>query len=115
MKKLPSFKFQNGSITKLPFDDSSIDFVFTHTVLNYISEQDMSEAINELFRVSKKYILNCELFDENESPITDSDIDSWHRNMFKRWSNFKVKIISDVYMHEDIDPKKSRFVLVRKI
>ena len=114
-KRLPSFKFQNDSITKLPFDDSSIDFVFTHSVLNYISEQCMSEAINELFRVSKKYILNCELFDENESPIKNNDIDSWHRNMFKRWSNFKVKIISDVDMHEDIDPKKSRFVLVRKI
>jgi Fe-S-cluster formation regulator IscX/YfhJ len=38
-----------------------------------------------------------------------------YRNMLKRWSDFKVKIISHVDMHEEIDPKKSRFTLVRKI
>jgi len=67
-KKLPSFKFQNGSIIDLPYEESSIDFVFTHYVLNYISENEIDKAINELYRVSKKYILNCELYDENESP-----------------------------------------------
>ncbi|NDB52346.1 MAG: class I SAM-dependent methyltransferase, partial [Nitrosopumilaceae archaeon] len=29
--------------------------------------------------------------------------------------NYKVKIISNVDMHEEIDPKKSRFTLLRKI
>jgi hypothetical protein len=35
--------------------------------------------------------------------------------MLKKWSNFKVKIISDVDMHEDIEPEKIRFTLVKKL
>ena len=115
VQRFPSFKFENGSITELPYGDSSIDFVFTHNVLNYIPEKEMDKAINELYRVSRKYILNCELFDENESPIDSTDTSSWKRNVYKRWLNFKVKIISDVDMHEDIEPQKPRFTLVRKI
>jgi len=114
-EKLSTFKFQKGAVTEIPHSDSSIDFVFTHNVLNYVPENDMSKSVNELFRVSKKYILNCELYNENESQINESVSISWHRNMYKRWLDFPVKIISNVDMHEDIDPKKTRFVLVKKI
>jgi len=113
-KKFPSFKFQSGSIIDLPYEESSIDFVFTHYVLNYISENEIDKAINELYRVSKKYILNCEFYDENECPL-DSNSKAWKRNVYKRWLNFQVKIISHVDMHEDIEPNKPRFTLVRKI
>lgn len=113
-QKLPSFKFQKGSILEIPFEDSSIDFVFTHYLLNYIPEEEMDKAIKELFRVSKKYILTCELFDENESPL-EGEIQTWKRNVYKRWLNYQVKIISNVDMHEDIEPKKPRFTLVKKI
>ena len=113
-KKLPSFEFKNESISNIPFEDSSMDFVFTHYLLNYLPEQEMEKAIKELFRVSKKYILTCELFDENESPI-EGDTKAWKRIVYKRWLNFQVKIISDVDMHEDIEPKKPRFTLVKKI
>ena len=114
-KKLPSFKFMKGSILEIPFEDSSMDFVFTHYVLNYIPEQDVDKAIKELYRVSRRYILNCELFDENESVIKKEGIALWNRNAYKRWLNFHVKIISHVDMHEDIEPQKPRFTLVRKI
>ena len=114
-QKLPKFKFQKASVTEIPFSDSSIDFVFTHSVLNYVDDDEMPKAVNELFRVSKKYILNCELFDETENSIEDADTNAKYRNMYKRWLNFKVKIISHVDMHEEIDPKKTRFTLVRKI
>ena len=113
-KKFPLFKFKNGSIIDLPYEDSSMDFVFTHYVLNYISENEIDKAISELFRVSKKYILTCELFDENEGNLDDNS-KAWKRNIYKKWLNYQVKIISDVDMHEDIEPKKPRFTLVRKI
>ena len=113
-QKHPSFKFKNGSILNLPFEDSSIDFVFTHYLLNYVPENEMEKAVKELFRVSKKYILTCELYDENENPIEEKN-NAWKRNVYKRWLNFQVKIISNVEMHEDIEPKKPRFTLVRKI
>lgn len=114
-QNLPYFKFKVGSITELPFEDSSFDFVFTRNVLNYIDDSNMEKSVNELFRVSRKYILNVESFLENEIQIQDIFIPTWGRNMYKRWSNFKVKIISNVDMHEEIDPKKSKFTLVRKI
>ena len=112
---LPHFKFKVGSITELPFEDSAFDFVFTRNVLNHIDNQDMEKSINEMFRVSRKYILNVELFSENESQILDATTPTLGRNMYRRWQDFKVKIISNVEMHEEIDPKKSKFTLIRKI
>jgi hypothetical protein len=73
----------------------------------------MEKAIKELFRVSRKYILTCELFDENESAI-EANTKGWKRNIYQRWLNYQVKIISHVDMHEDIEPNKPRFTLVRK-
>ena len=35
--------------------------------------------------------------------------------MLKRWINYKVKIVSNVDMHEDIEPEKVRFTLLRKL
>ena len=37
------------------------------------------------------------------------------RNMQKRWLNYKVKFVSNVDMHEDIEPDKSRFTLLKKL
>ena len=112
--KLGSFKFKKGSIIELPYDDSSFDLVFTHKILNFIDDKDMPNAVSELFRVSRKYIVNFELFGKDEEVINPED-KSRYRNMHKRWFDFKVKIISNVDMHEDIDPEKSRFNLVRKV
>ena len=75
----------------------------------------MEKSVNEIFRVSRKYILNVEFFSENESEMRGDSISIWGRNMYRRWQNFKVKMISNVDMHEEIDPKKSKFTLVRKI
>ena len=65
-----------------------------------------------MYRVAKRYIVNFESFDESESKIDDV---FRKRNMLKRWSNYKVKIISDVDMHEDIEPEKIRFTLLKKL
>jgi len=112
--KLRSFKFKKGSIIELPYGKSSFDLVFTHKVLNYIDDKDMPNAISELFRVSRKYIVHFELFSKDEEVINLED-KSRYRNMYKRWLDFKVKIISNVDMHEEIDPEKSRFNLVKKL
>lgn len=114
-EKHPSFKFQKSSVIEIPYPDASMDFVFTHNVLNYVSDDEMPQAVKELFRVSNKYIINCESFEENESSIEKEDTAVKHRNMLKRWSDFKVRIISHVDMHEEIDPNKPRFTLVKKI
>ena len=111
-KKIPKGKFYKENITKLPFEDASIDFVFTHKLLNYLNDETLDDGVSEIFRVSKRYIVNCELFGENEDMIND---EMQFRNMLKRWLNYKVKIVSNVNMHEEIEPEQVRFTLLRKL
>lgn len=115
-QKYPSFKFKKGSILDIPMNDSEIDFVFTRSVLNYIPDKDMEKAMSEMYRVSNKYILNLEKYGEDGKEIQSSKQNSsWYRNMQKWWSEFEVKIVSHVDMHEEIDPSKTRFTLVKKM
>jgi ubiquinone/menaquinone biosynthesis C-methylase UbiE len=111
-KKLPIVNFKKGSITDLPFEDSSIDFVFTHQLLNYLDDDILEKGVAEMYRVAGKYIMNCEKFEETEKQI---DENHKFRNMYKRWMNYNVKIVSHVDMHEDIEPDKARFTLLRKL
>lgn len=111
-EKFPSASFKIGGITDLPFEDSSIDFIFTHKLLNYLDDDTLEKGIAEMYRVAGKYIMNCEKFDENEQQI---DENQKFRNVYKRWINYQVKIVSNVDMHEDIEPEKNRFTLVKKI
>lgn len=112
--RYPSYNFRVCSATKLPFEDSSIDMVFTHRVLNYLDDEELKKAIDEMFRVSKKYVVNCELYAKKEDWIDESKRDRY-RDIFKRWLDYKVKIISNVEMHPEIDPEKTKFTLVRKL
>jgi ubiquinone/menaquinone biosynthesis C-methylase UbiE len=110
-EKLPIANFKKGSITELPFEDSSIDFVFTHGLMNYLDEDTLEKGIAEIYRIAGKYIMNCEKFEETEKQI---DENQKFRNMKNRWLGYKVKFVSNVDMHEDIDPDKPRFTLLKK-
>ena len=111
-KKIAIGNFKKGTITDLPFEDSSIDFVFTHQLLNYLDDDTLEKGIAEMHRVAKRYIMNCEKFEENEKSIDEKQK---FRNMLKRWMNYKVKVVSNVDMHEEIEPDKSRFTLLKKL
>ena len=111
-KNIPNGKFYKDDIVKLPFEDSSIDFVFTHKLLNYLDDDTLDKGVSEMFRVAKRYIVNCELFGESEEKIND---EMKFRNMLKRWLNYKVKVVSNVNMHEEIEPEQVRFTLLRKL
>ena len=111
-EKLDKFDFKKSSIVDLPFEDSSIDFVFTHQLLNYLEDDVLEKGISEMYRVAGKYIMNCERYDEVEKQI---NANSKFRNMQKRWLNYKVRVVSNVDMHEEIEPDKSRFTLLRKL
>jgi ubiquinone/menaquinone biosynthesis C-methylase UbiE len=110
--KLSMADFKKGTISDLPFDDSSIDFVFTHGLLNYLDDNTLEKGISEMYRVAGKYIMNCETFNNIEKEI---DENQKSRNMVNRWMNYKVRVVSDVDMHEDIEPEKRRFVLLKKL
>ena len=111
-KNIPKGKFYKENIIKLPFDNASIDFVFTHKLLNYLNDDILDDGVKEMFRVAKKYIVNCELFGESEDVINNN---MKYRNMLKRWLNYKVKVVSNVNMHEEIEHEQVRFTLLRKL
>ena len=111
-EKLPIANFKKGSITELPFEDSSIDFVFTHGLMNYLDEDTLEKGIAEIYRIAGKYIMNCEKFEETEKQI---DENQKFCNMKNKWLGYKVKFVSNVDMHEDIDPDKPRFTLLKKL
>ena len=113
-ENLPKFDFKKASIASIPFENDSADLVFTRNLFNHLDSGLIKNATDELFRVSKKYIFNIELFSENEEKLSDSPL-TFGRNMKNCWMDYKVKIISNVDMHEEIDPKKSRFTLLKKL
>ena len=108
--RLPTADFRAGMVTELPYDDASIDMIFTHGFFNHLEDEKIDAGIRELFRVSAKYIVNCEAL-HDDAGLTGHR----GRDMYKKWQEYKVRIISNVVMHEDIDPLKPAFVLVRKL
>ena len=111
-EKLLGANFQKGDITKLPFEDFSIDFVFTHGLMNYLDDNVLEKGIAEMYRVSKKWIMNCEKYEESEKQI---DENHKFRNMGKKWLDYKIKFVSDVDLHEDYGQDQTRFTLLKKI
>ena len=111
-EKLSSANFQKGDISKLPFEDSSIDFVFTHGLMNYLDDEILEKGITEMYRVSKRWIMHCEKYEKTEKPI---DENQKFRNMGEKWLNYKIKFVSDVDLHEDYGQDQTRFNLLKKI
>jgi ubiquinone/menaquinone biosynthesis C-methylase UbiE len=111
-EKLSSANFQKGNITKLPFEDSSIDFIFTHGLMNYLDDDVLEKGIAEMYRVSKRWIMHCEKYEESEKQI---DENHKFRNMGKKWLDYKIKFVSDVDLHEDYGQDQTRFTLLKKI
>jgi pseudaminic acid biosynthesis-associated methylase len=54
---------------ELPFEDNSIDFVFTSGVLIHIAPADLPRIMSEVVRVSKRYVLCNEYFAKSPEEI----------------------------------------------
>ena len=111
-EKLPNGNFQKGNITELPFEESTIDFVFTHGLMNYLDDDDLKKGIGEMYRVSKKWMMHCEKYEKSEKQI---DENHKFRNMSEKWLEYKVKVVSDVDLHEDYGQDQTRFTLFKKV
>ena len=61
-------KAWNCDASNIPIDDSSIDLVFTAGVLIHISPENLDQAIDEIVRAARKYVLCIEYF--SHDPIT---------------------------------------------
>jgi len=110
-QRFPNFRFLIGNALKIPLQES-FDLVLTSAVLEHIKPDLVKSAMEELFRLSKKYILNIEAYDNTEHEI------NWHRgkgtfwtlHMAKRWQNFPVTVLSDY----DVDDEYRLTLVVKR-
>lgn len=65
----PTFNVLQGTAFELPFRDGYFDLAFTSGVLIHISPETVGLALDELFRVSKKYIVAIEYDHPQEQEI----------------------------------------------
>jgi len=59
----------DGSVQDLPFEDASVDLAFTSGVLIHVAPSDLDDAMRELGRVSRKYVLMIEYYSKELSEI----------------------------------------------
>ncbi len=58
-----------GSGFDIPYKDNFFDLVFTNNVLIHISPNDIDLVLDEMYRVSAKYIYGFEYFSENYETV----------------------------------------------
>lgn len=63
-RKNKELSLVEGSAFDIPFKDIFFDLVFTSGVLIHISPDDLPKAVDEIYRVAKKYIWCFEYFSE---------------------------------------------------
>ncbi len=66
---LPSARFEEASALALPFKDKAFDLVFTSGVLIHMPPGNLNQAMDELHRVSRRYIWGFEYYAENHTAI----------------------------------------------
>ncbi len=81
----------NGSAFDIPFKDKYFDLVFTSGVLIHINPKDVKRAMNEIYRVSKKYIWGYEYYSPKHVDINYRD------NKNRLWKADFCKIYLDLF------------------
>jgi len=66
---LPEESLFDTDIEHLPFDDASIDLVFTSGVLIHVPPERLEKAYSEIYRVSRKHIMAIEYFSKNPETL----------------------------------------------
>lgn len=81
------FGVLQGDLFDLPFKDSFFDLVLTRGVLIHVALGDLPGALDEIWRVSRRYILCAEYFAEEETVIHYRGHDDllWKRDFRKHY------------------------------
>lgn len=83
----PQFGVVQGTAFDLPFKDGWFDLSFTSGVLIHISPDTVDSALDEIYRVSKKWIIAIEYDDTKETEINYRGHDGalWKRDHGGLW------------------------------
>jgi len=95
-----SFNLVEGSALDIPFKDDYFDLVFTSGVLIHISPKDLPTVIDEMYRVSNKYIWCFEYFSDECKEI------EYRGNKNRLWKNNFMKLF--IERHPDLKVVKEK-------
>ena len=107
-EQMPRADFRLCDVTDLPYEDASMDMVFTHRLLNYVDDDTLEAVMSEMYRVAGRYIMSCETYRPDEAFI---DGPYRYRDMPRRWAAYDTIPVSNVDMHPEIDT--CRFLLLK--
>ncbi len=79
--KLANVNILEGDGFNLPFSNESVDLVFTSGVLIHVSPDDLDKFVDEIYRVSRRYILVIEYFSHTPVSIPYRGLEGY---LFKR-------------------------------
>ena len=88
---------KEGSITSIPFPADAFDMVFCTDVLEHIKEEDVSKALSELIRASKKYIY-CSICETPATMFPHMKLHqtvkprAWWEEQFSKYKLKKLKV-----------------------
>lgn len=85
--RLPDCDIRQGNAFDLPFADLSFDLVFTSGVLIHIHPDDLKTAMEEMYRVTRRYVLYVEYDAPDETPIAYRGVTDalWKRDHEAAW------------------------------
>lgn len=66
---LPAANMRNATLESLPFEDDSIDLVFTSGVLIHVPPEQLDRAYQEMHRVARRFVLSLEYFSKSPETI----------------------------------------------
>ena len=97
-------------------DDNSVDYIFSHSVLEHVRKYEMNELIKEMYRVLKPYGVishNINYKDHLDDSLNNLRFSEklWESNLFAK-SGFYTNRIPAVEMHKLF--RKNGFVLVKE-
>jgi pseudaminic acid biosynthesis-associated methylase len=82
-----SATFMRGTAYDLPFPDEHFDLVFTAGVLIHIPPAELPQALTEIHRVSRRYLLALEYHADRETPVPYRGHDGllWKRDFLRAY------------------------------
>lgn len=93
---LADVDIREGHGLSLPYEDSSFDLVFTSGVLIHVAPEELGRVVDEIVRVSRKYIICIEYFSHEPTEVEYHGRKGvlfkrdFGRFYFERYPNFRV-------------------------
>ncbi len=101
-KRTENINIIKGDVFDIPFKDGYFDIVFTSGVLIHISPRNITKALREIYRCSKKYIWGFEYYSEKYENIL------YRGNKNFLWKNDFTRLFLDNF--PDLKPVKMKML-----